>query len=98
MRRYATLNNCDQNEINIDFYCAESDSPQYVTGDESIRKCGTITLHLNKVESIKDVIESPREIQIRMTFGETEIKLDALDVYTGKCVKSSIEFLDNESK
>jgi len=95
MRRYATVNNFDQNQINIDFYCSESDSSQYVTDDESIKKCATIILYLNKLDNAGDVDE-PREIQIRMTFGETEIKLDALDLITGKSVRSSIEFLNSE--
>lgn len=95
MRRYATVNNFDQNQINIDFYCSELDASQYVTDDESIKKCATIILYLNKLES-SSVLNQPREIQIRMTFGETEIKLDALDLITGKSVKSSIEFLNGE--
>ena len=96
MRRYATVNNFDQNQINIDFYCSEYDSSQYVNGDDSINKCATIILYLNKLENVSETFQ-PREIQIRMTFGETEIKLDALDLITGKSVRSSIEFLDNYS-
>ena len=35
----------------------------------------------------------PREVQARMTFGDTEIKVVALDVATGKTVRASIDFL-----
>jgi len=35
-----------------------------------------------------------REIQTRMVFGDTEIKVSALDVSTGKCVRATIDFLN----
>ncbi len=35
-----------------------------------------------------------REIQTRMVFGDTEIKVSALDVATGKCVRATIDFLN----
>jgi hypothetical protein len=37
---------------------------------------------------------SRREIQTRMVFGDTEIKVSALDVTTGKCVRATIDFLN----
>ena len=92
---FSKVNHFDQNQINIGFYCSEFDSSQYVNGDDSIKKCATIILYLDKLENVSGDFE-PREIQIRMTFGETEIKLDALDLITGKSVRSSIEFLDND--
>ena len=38
--------------------------------------------------------ERRREIQTRMVFGDTEIKVSALDVTTGKCVRATIDFLN----
>ena len=35
-----------------------------------------------------------REVQTRMVFGDTEIKVSALDVATGKCVRATIDFLN----
>jgi hypothetical protein len=35
-----------------------------------------------------------REIQTRMIFGDTEIKVSALDMTTGKCVRATIDFLN----
>ena len=35
-----------------------------------------------------------REVQTRMVFGDTEIKVSALDVTTGKCVRATIDFLN----
>jgi hypothetical protein len=41
-----------------------------------------------------DLKERRREIQTRMVFGDTEIKVSALDVTTGKCVRATIDFLN----
>ena len=38
--------------------------------------------------------ERRREIQTRMVFGDTEIKVSALDMTTGKCVRATIDFLN----
>jgi len=35
-----------------------------------------------------------REIRTRMTFGDTEIRVDALDLTTGRCVRAGIDFLN----
>lgn len=44
--------------------------------------------------SIKISKDRRREIQTRMIFGDTEIKVSALDVATGKCVRATIDFLN----
>jgi hypothetical protein len=90
MRRYATINKFNQNQINIDFYSSESDC-EYTT-DDGVKKCGTIILYLDKLNHVPNI--NHREIQIKMSFGETEIKINAVDVLTGKWVKSTIEFLE----
>ena len=38
--------------------------------------------------------EVRREIQARLTFGDTEIKLIALDVATGNYVRATLDFLN----
>lgn len=35
-----------------------------------------------------------REIRARMTFGDTEIRVDAVDISTGRTVRASIDFLN----
>ncbi len=92
IRRYATINKFNQNQINIDFYSSESDCE--LTTDEGVKKCGTIILYLDKLDHIDKSNIKHREIQIKMSFGETEIKINAVDVLTGKWVKSTIEFLE----
>ena len=49
------------------------------------------TNHHNPSTTFKD---SRREIQTRMVFGDTEIKVSALDVATGRCVRATIDFLN----
>ena len=38
-----------------------------------------------------------REIRTRMTFGDTEIRVDAVDMTTGRCVRAGIDFLNKWS-
>jgi hypothetical protein len=95
-RRYATINKFDQHQINIFLYSAELDC-EFVS-DNGVTKCGSIVLYLNepnyldKIEA--DITNKQREIQIKMTFGETEIRVSAVDVLTGECVKASFEFFE----
>jgi len=35
-----------------------------------------------------------REIRTKMTFGDTEIRVDAVDLTTGRCVRAGIDFLN----
>ncbi len=93
MRRYATINKFNQNQINIDFYSSSESDCEYTT-DQGVKKCGTIILYLDKLDHFSKTNINHREIQIKMSFGETEIKINAVDVLTGKWVKSTIEFLE----
>jgi len=95
VRRYATANR-NQSSTIIHVYCSESASARYVT-DEGVRRCGTLRLDLVDPPPSGDEkpLGSRREIQARMTFGGTEIKVAAIDVTTGCCVKSNIDFLNN---
>ena len=48
--------------------------------------------------SAADAKSRRREIQATMTFGDTEIKVSALDVTSGKCVRASVDFLDDSQE
>ena len=76
--------------IIINIYCSETENVQFIT-DPGVRKCGT--LHIDVADS--QYSAGRREIQLTMQYGDTEIKVSALDVPTGKCVKSKIDFLNN---
>ncbi|XP_064465912.1 heat shock 70 kDa protein 12A-like isoform X2 [Ornithodoros turicata] len=76
----------------IHIYCSERDDVQFIT-DPGVYKCGTLILDLSDTKYLPNV-PARREIQTRMVFGETEIKVSALDVTTQKCVKADIDFLN----
>ncbi|XP_067833369.1 LOW QUALITY PROTEIN: heat shock 70 kDa protein 12B, partial [Heptranchias perlo] len=82
-----------QRRIIINIYCAGRDDILYIS-DPEVRKCGTVSLDLPGTD-----IPSPgigrREIRTSMQFGDTEIKVTALDVVTSKTVRASIDFLSN---
>ncbi|KFM82150.1 Heat shock protein 12A, partial [Stegodyphus mimosarum] len=72
----------------IHIYCSEKDNIYFIT-DPGVKRCATLILDLSDSRYIQG-----REIQTRMMFGDTEIKVSALDVTTGKCVKADIDFLN----
>ena len=60
---------------------------------------GTLVLDMfhdgySKMDHSSPTKDRRREIQTRMVFGDTEIKVSALDVSTGKCVRATIDFLN----
>ncbi|XP_067324524.1 heat shock 70 kDa protein 12B [Anolis sagrei] len=85
-----------QRKIIINVYCCATDDAVYIT-DPGVRKCGTISLDLDDVEggSHSPKRGARREIRASMQFGDTEIKVTALDVQTAKSVRASIDFLSN---
>ena len=46
-----------------------------------------------KKEINKQADRKRKEVQASMTFGDTEISVDAVDMTTGACVKATIDFL-----
>uniref|UniRef100_T1ISH6 Heat shock 70 kDa protein 12A n=1 Tax=Strigamia maritima TaxID=126957 RepID=T1ISH6_STRMM len=87
LRSYTPANK-SQKKITLHIYCTENDDAKFIS-DNGVRRCGTLNLDLNDV----DVCDGKREIQTRMIFGDTEIKISALDVVTQKFVRSDIDFL-----
>ncbi|XP_073467215.1 heat shock 70 kDa protein 12B isoform X2 [Aquarana catesbeiana] len=80
-----------QRKIIINIYCSSTDDVVYIT-DPGVRKCGTINLDL---PDINDAKTFRREIKASMQFGDTEIKVTAMDVKTSKIVRAAIDFLSN---
>ena len=95
VRRSYTPARAGQRKIIINIYCSPTDDVVYVT-DPGVRRCGTITLDL-------PITASPgatggaqrREIRASMQFGDTELKVTAVDVLTNLSVRASIDFLSN---
>lgn len=78
----------------INIYAAEKTDVKFIT-DVGVKKYGTLQLDLTDLPQ-KQAAASPRkrrEIQARMEFGDTEIKVSAVDVATGASVKANIDFL-----
>ncbi|XP_066488092.1 heat shock 70 kDa protein 12B [Tiliqua scincoides] len=83
-----------QRKIIINIYCCATDDVVYIT-DPGVRKCGTISLDLDELDTSSSPKRSRREIRASMQFGDTEIKVTAMDVQTSKIVRASIDFLSN---
>lgn len=77
-----------QQVIVIHVYCSEDENVAFIS-QPGVRKCGTLRLDVSGAETVAP----RREIQTLMQFGDTEIRAMALDVSTGRTVKSSIDFL-----
>ncbi|KAM4900525.1 heat shock 70 kDa protein 12B [Sylvia borin] len=81
----------------INIYCCDTDDVVYIT-DPGVRKCGTISLELGDAGDAGDTggaARGRREIRASMQFGDTEIKVTALDTRTARSVRATIDFLSN---
>jgi len=76
----------------INIYSSEKTDVQFIT-DPGVKKYGTLQLDLSKLASTPGKPRKRREIQARMEFGDTEIKVSAVDISTGSSVKANIDFL-----
>ncbi|XP_026856410.1 heat shock 70 kDa protein 12B isoform X1 [Electrophorus electricus] len=98
VRRSYTPARLGQRKIIINIYCSNTDDVVYIT-DPGVRKCGAITLDLPEpsaaaaCSSANDSAGERREIRAAMQFGDTEIKVTAVDVATGRQMRASIDFL-----
>ncbi|XP_062584704.1 uncharacterized protein LOC134246362 isoform X2 [Saccostrea cucullata] len=79
----------NQKQIQINIYSAENPDTHFIT-EKGVKKCGILSLDLEE-DSVCEL--SRREIQTRMVFGETEIRVSALDVCTGHRVQAVVDFL-----
>uniref|UniRef100_A0A8C1RFP6 Heat shock protein 12B n=1 Tax=Cyprinus carpio TaxID=7962 RepID=A0A8C1RFP6_CYPCA len=102
VRRSYTPARMGQRKIIINIYCSDTDDITYIT-EPGVRKCGAITLDLLESGAVaasagdndKGSAFERREIRTTMQFGDTEIKVTAVDVATGQLVRASIDFLSN---
>ncbi|XP_035519752.1 heat shock 70 kDa protein 12A [Morone saxatilis] len=74
-----------QQVIVIHVYCSEKENVGFIS-EPGVRKCGTLRLDVTGTESTAP----RREIQTLMQFGDTEIRAMAVDVSTGRTVKSNL--------
>ena len=86
--------------------------PQFIT-DPGVEQCGSLSMTLDpsphndgddsdrNEEDFQHLYpsetRSPREIQARMLFGDTEIRAAAVDVSTGAAVRASVDFMSESN-
>ncbi|XP_015706869.1 heat shock 70 kDa protein 12B-like, partial [Coturnix japonica] len=73
----------------IDIYCCDRDDVTFVT-EPGVTKCGTVSLELPELPGGDG---GRREIRAAMQFGDTEIKVTAVDVSSARTVRATIDFL-----
>lgn len=102
VKRSYTPARLGQRKIIINIYCSATDDVIYIS-DPGVRKCGMITLDLPGPLPLPGAVGGTggggvperREIRATMQFGDTEIKVTAVDVMSNRSVRSSIDFLSN---
>uniref|UniRef100_A0A1A8QDH4 Heat shock protein 12B n=2 Tax=Nothobranchius TaxID=28779 RepID=A0A1A8QDH4_9TELE len=98
VRRSYTPARVGQRKIIINIYCSSTDDITYIS-DPGVRKCGTMTLDLPGPSPTPGAAggggAERREIRATMQFGDTEIKVTAVDVTSNRSVRASIDFLSN---
>uniref|UniRef100_H2XLJ5 Heat shock 70kDa protein 12A n=3 Tax=Ciona intestinalis TaxID=7719 RepID=H2XLJ5_CIOIN len=85
-RSYAPVRS-DQSEIVINFYSCPRANVNFID-EEDVIKCATLRIQLPKTVAVT----SRRELRISMMFGDTEIKIDCLDVSTGSRADARADF------
>ena len=99
VRRYSPAS-ADQSQIVINIYSSESPRVAMVT-DPGVTRCGRLRLQLDDAAADHQGggggggcgERRPREVETTMTFGDTEIRVSALEVATGRSVRACVEFL-----
>jgi len=72
----------------IGIYCSEKEHVLF-TSDHGVVRCGELLLEMPDVTGGKR-----RELQATMMFGDTEIKVEAVDLTSGKTANATIDFLN----
>ena len=90
-RSYATAKPGQTSTV-ITIFCTEDDGVMFIS-DAGVRKCGQLRIEMPEVTVNNP--KKPRELRASMIFGDTEIKVMAVDVLTGKDTKATIDFLSN---
>ena len=94
-RSYAPARSKQKSTV-INIYCTEKLDVLYTT-DKGVKRCGKLRIEMPDVSPEEIPIEKrgkPRELQASMIFGDTEIKVAAVDVLSGRAARSIIDFLN----
>jgi len=102
VRRYSPAS-MNQSQIIINIFSSENPRVAMV-GEPGVTKCGRLRLQLDDAAALPAAAavdqgrgggseRHRREVETTMTFADTEIRVSALDVATGNCVRACVEFL-----
>jgi hypothetical protein len=100
LRRY-TLVPGDADDVTVskvvNIYSSDRRDVKYVT-ERGVTRCGTLCLtddgSKKPSASTRQDQKKDQEVQVRMTFGQTEIKVTAFELGTRKSVRATIDFLN----
>lgn len=88
-RRYASTKPGKASTV-ITIYSTEAENVNFVT-DDGVKKCGQLVLEIPQIDDCDP--SKPRELKASMIFGDTEIRVTAVDSLSGNEAKASINFL-----
>jgi len=88
-RRYASTKPGKASTV-ITIYSTEAENVNFVT-DDGVKKCGQLVLEIPQIDDCDP--NKPRELKASMIFGDTEIRVTAVDSLSGNEAKASINFL-----
>jgi len=94
-RSYAPARSKQKSTV-INIYCTEKLNVLYTT-DKGVTKCGKLRIEMPDVSPEEIPVEKrgkPRELQASMIFGDTELKVSAVDVISGRAARATIDFLN----
>ena len=86
-RRYTPAKQYQTSTV-IGIYCSEKEHVVYTT-DPGVRRCGELYLEMPDTTGGK-----ARELELTMLFGDTEIKVHAVDITSDKSAIATIDFLN----
>ena len=94
-RSYAPARSKQKSTV-INIYCTEGSDVLYTT-DKGVSRCGKLRMEMPDINPEDVPLEKrgkPRELQASMVFGDTEVKVSAVDVLSGRAARATIDFLN----
>ena len=84
----------DQTSIILHIFSTEDESEElkFVT-DSNVQLCGTLRLDINPGGEEREA----NIVQVKMKFGDTEIKATAVDQTSGNAVSASVDFFTDKN-
>lgn len=91
----------NQEAIVLHVFTTEEDGDKEVklVTDREVSSCGTLSLALPPLTGTlpRAARQEQRHIQVRMRFGDTEVKATAVDLSTGQAVHASVDFFTDSN-